>query len=175
MQDDPDREQTWSMHRRLDAAYRAGDVAALKAALGWPEDFPNCSQPAAFALGDVPLASAIPLSPLGFVRTLLELRADPNYEAADGFPSLFAAIDAPRDDRSALLELLLRHGARPDQRGVNDGTALHFAVWRRDLAAVRLLLAHGADPAARTRIDDCSTPLEDALAAGFDEAAALLG
>jgi uncharacterized protein len=38
---------------------------------------------------------------------------------------------------------------------------------------VRLLLAHGADPTARTRIDDCSTPLEDADAF-FPEAAALM-
>jgi hypothetical protein len=37
-----------------------------------------------------------------------------------------------------------------------------------------LLLARGADPAARTRIDECSTPLEDAEAIGFSEAVALL-
>ena len=42
------------------------------------------------------------------------------------------------------------------------------------MAAVELLLAHGADPNARTRIDDCSTPLEDAEAGGFSETAALL-
>ena len=37
-----------------------------------------------------------------------------------------------------------------------------------------MLLARGADPAARTRIDECSTPLEDAEAIGFSETAALL-
>ena len=34
-----------------------------------------------------------------------------------------------------------------------------------------LLFVHGADTAARTRIDDLSTPLEDAEAIGFAEAA----
>jgi hypothetical protein len=40
---------------------------------------------------------------------------------------------------------------------------------------MRILLDFGADPALRTRIDDCTTPMEDAASAGFDEAAKLLG
>ena len=44
----------------------------------------------------------------------------------------------------------------------------------RDIAAVKLLLAHGADPDLKTRIDDCASALEDAEAAGFSEAAALM-
>ena len=155
---------------RLAKAYRAGDLAAVKAALGWPQSFPNVPQPMALGCGDWPLASAITSSPLRFVRRLLELGANPNYDAADGFPSLFAAIDAARPDTEALVAMLLRHGARVDQRGINDWTALHYAVARRNLAVVRRLLASGADPEARTRIDDRSTPLEDAMAAGFAEA-----
>jgi ankyrin repeat protein len=69
-----------------------------------------------------------------------------------------------------LIALLLRHGARTDQRGVNDWTPLHLAVTRRNLEGVRVLVAHGADANARTRVDDFSTPLEDAQAAGFAEA-----
>jgi ankyrin repeat protein len=145
-------------------------MAAVKAALGWPEHFPNTPQPRELACGDWPLVSAINLSPLRFIRQLLDLGADPNYEALDGFPSLMATIDAARPDSAQVLALLLHHGARTDQRGVNDWTPLHHAVARRNLQAVRLLLARGADPHARTRIDDCSTPLEDAAAAGFVEA-----
>jgi len=46
--------------------------------------------------------------------------------------------------------------------GLNDWTPLHYAVSRDDVAAIELLLAHGADVNARTRIDDLTTPLEEA-------------
>ena len=37
-----------------------------------------------------------------------------------------------------------------------------------------MLLLHGADPALKTRIDDCTTPLEDAEIVGFTTAAELM-
>jgi len=43
---------------------------------------------------------------------------------------------------------------------------MHEAYVRGDLDALKSLLAHGAAPAARTRIDDCETPLEEAERAG---------
>ena len=172
--DDEDRCETYRRLLRLEAAYRAGDLAGVKAVLGWPESFPNSPQPMAFACGDWPLVTAIGLSPLRFIRRLLDLGADPNFEALDGFPSLMNALDVDRPDRCEVMALLLRYGARTDQRGLNDWTPLHYAVVRRNLEAVKLLLAHGADPHVRTRIDDCATPLEDALAAGFTEAVALM-
>jgi len=174
MDEAPDRCEIYRRFKRLDAAYRAGDLAGVKAVLGWPQDFPNTPQPMECASGDWPLVTAITLSPLRFIRQLLDLGADPNFEALDGFPSLIDALDAPRPDRVEVMALLLHYGARTDQRGFNDWTPLHYAVVRRNLAAVKLLMEHGADPHARTRIDDCTTPLEDAVAAGFDEAAALM-
>jgi ankyrin repeat protein len=161
-------------YRRLTEAYRAGDIAAVKAELGWPEDFPNTVQPMELACGDRPIVSAIMFSPLRFVRGLLDLGAEVEFVAPDGFPTLFCAIDADRPDKIEVLGLLLRHGADPNQRGINDGTALHYAVWRRDLAAVAVLLEAGADSSLRTRIYDCSTALEDARNGGFNEAAALI-
>ena len=158
----------------IDAAYRAGDLDALREAMGNPPDFPNCRHPVALPVGDYPLEYAIYWSPLAFVERLLELGADPNYEADNGFPSLIAALSSGRKDGQRLLSLLLDRGAHLDQRGVNDWTALHFATALRDLEAVRLLLERGADPDLRTRIDDCTSALEDAEAAGFDEAVALM-
>ena len=106
---------------------------------------------------------------------MLEIGADPNHPAQDGFPSLIEALATDRpDNKHDLLRLLLDFGADVQQRGHNDWTPLQHAVVRRDLAAVTLLLARGADPAARTRIDECSTPLEDAEAIGFTKAVALL-
>ncbi len=174
MTDETERCEIARRNRRLTAAYRAGDMAGVKAALGWPESFPNTGQPMELASGDWPLVTAITLSPLRFVRQLLDLGADPNYAARDGFPSLMAVIDSGRPDVGDLLALLLHYGARTDQRGINDWTPLHHAVAHRNLDAVRVLLAHGADPHARTRIDDSDSALEWAEAVGFTEAAAAM-
>ena len=101
-------------------------------------------------------------SPLLLVKKLLELGANPNYPDAGGFPSLFAALDSKQPDRCDRLTMLLNYGADIQQRGVNDYTPLHHAAMRNDGEAVSLLLARGADPTARTRIDHYATALEEA-------------
>lgn len=154
----------------LDRAYRAGNLDGVRMALGNPVDFPNCSHPVELAVGDHPLEYAIYWSPLPFIETLLEMGADPNYADNEGFPSLIATLSTDRGDRYALAQLLLDAGARIDQRGLNDWTVLHYAVSRRDIKAVQLLLQHGADATLRTRIDDYTTPLEEAEAINFAEA-----
>lgn len=153
-------------------AYVRGDLEALKTALGNPPDFPNCRGPR--GVGENLLEYAIYWSPLDFVRALLELGAEPNYGDHAGFPALLAALAANRPDKPALIELLLSFGAEIEQRGVNDWTALHYAVALGDREAVRTLLARGADPSARTRIDDLTSPLQDAERLGLNEIADLL-
>jgi ankyrin repeat protein len=171
---------TLALSRDLHGAFVRGDVAAIRGFLGNPPDFPNTRTP--LWLGDV-LVYAIYWSPLATVRELLELGADPNSPTDDGFPPLIAATDrrprADRDDRVEVIRLLLEYGADPNVRGLNDGTPLHQVVWKRAawpayLEAVSVLLAHGADPALKTRIDDCTSPIEDARAAGADVLVAVL-
>ena len=153
-------------------AYLRGDLEALKAALGDPPDFPNCRGPR--GVGENILEYAIYWSPKGFVRALLELGAEPNYGDHAGFPALLAALAANRSDKRALIELLLSFGAEIEQRGINDWTPLHYAVALGDRDAVQTLLSRGADPSARTRIDDLSSPLQDAEQLGLNEIADLL-
>jgi ankyrin repeat protein len=155
----------------LHEAYKRGDLEAVRDLLGNPPDFPNCRGPQ--AVGRIVLEYAIYHSPLALVRGLLELGADPNY-GGDGFPSLLAAIAADREDRSELIELLLRFGADIQQRGVNDYTPLHYAAARNDARMVEILLSHGGDPAAKTRIDDFTTPQEEAERQGFAELVQIL-
>ncbi len=147
----------------LHDALRAGDLESVRFALGNPLDFANARD--AYTNSPV-LSHAIGLAPLEFVRGLLEAGADPNYEDLGGFPSLLGAIEAKRTDGPALLALLLEFGADIQQRGINDSTPLHHAAARNDAAAIEVLLAHGADPDARTRIDDLATPRDEALRNG---------
>src|SRR4029453_5112636 len=79
-----------------------------------------------------------------------------------------------RTDVDDILRLLLAHGVDPNQRGINDYTALHMAVAEKNLLAVQLLLDAGADPELRTRIDDYETPLEMAESAGLPQFATML-
>ena len=157
---------------RIDAAFRAGDLAALREAVGDPSIVPNGQMP--LSVGPC-LAYAIYWSPLAFIRELLELGADPNHDDGDGFPPLHAALSKThphpgsmtRTDVHEVIALLLQFGADPNQRGLNDYTPLHKAVEERNVAAIALLLDAGADPNLRTRIDDCETAGEMARKAGL--------
>ena len=165
--------------QRIDDAFRAGDLAALRDAVDDPLAVPNGRMPD--TIGPC-LIYAIYHSPLAFIRTLLEIGADPNAAVDDGFPCLIAALCCTRDTPGAtkrtdvddVLRLLLSFGADPNQRGINDYTPLHMAVAERNPYAVQILLDGGADPELRTRIDDCETPLEMAQAAGLRTIAELL-
>ena len=164
---------------RIHDAFRQGDLGALRAAVDDPDVVPNGIMP--LGIGSC-LVYAIYHSPLAFIRTLLEIGADPNAPADDGFPPLIAALTCTRDvpggpqrtDVDAILRLLLASGADPNQRGINDYTPLHMAVVERNGLAIQLLLDAGADPDLRTRIDDCETPIEIARAAGLEAIAAML-
>lgn len=155
----------------LHTAYKKGDLEALKYCLGYPADFPNNSPPPGW--DSTCLDYAIYHSPLPFVGLLLELGADPNYEEGS-YPSLLAALSSAREDRYALLELLLEYGADIHQRGINDYTPLHYAANLDDAQAIPILLAHGADRDARTNVDEYATPLEEAQNLGRRKAAAAL-
>jgi ankyrin repeat protein len=164
---------------RIDAAFRRGDLDALRAAVDDPAAVPNGRMPD--AIGPC-LIYAVYHSPLAFIRTLLEIGADPNIPVDDGFPPLIAALSGTREvpgspgrrDVGGILRLLLEWGAEPAERGINDYTALHMAVGEGNATAVQLLLDAGADPELRTRIDEYATPLEMAEAAGYADIAEIL-
>jgi ankyrin repeat protein len=165
--------------RAIDDAFRRGDLEGLRAAVEDPAVVPNGPMPD--AIGSC-LVYAIYHSPLPFIRTLLAEGADPNAPVNDGFPPLIAALTSggaapgavPRTDVNEILRVLLSWGADPNQRGINDYTALHTAVAERNLLAVQILLDAGADPGLRTRIDDLETPGDLAMAAGLADFAEML-
>ena len=128
---------------RIDDAFRRGDLAALRLALEDPAAVPNGRMPD--TIGSC-LVYAVYHSPLPFIRTLLEIGADPNAPVDDGFPPIVAALSCTREapganrrtDVDDILRLLLSFGADPNGRGINDYTPLHMAVAERNpLAIVR--------------------------------------
>ncbi len=153
-------------------AYVKGDLEALRRLLGNPPDFPNTRGPR--GIGGNVLEYAIYWSPLDFIRTLLELGANPNYPDHAGFPSLIAALATERADKREILELLLAFGADVNERGVNGYTPLHYAAAINEPEIIELLLTNGADPNSRTNVDDYTTPLEEAERCGHTEAAEIL-
>jgi ankyrin repeat protein len=179
MKSDAERCAEYQKFNKIDAAFRVGDLAALRAAVEDPGSVPNGPMP--LAIGRC-LEYAIYHSPLPFIRTLLQIGADPNPEDHAGFPPLIAALScsqrrsgAPgRPDVADVIKLLLSFGADPNQRGLNDYTPLHMAVCEQNLPGVELLLEAGADPRLRTRIDDCETPREMAEKLGLPAIAELL-
>jgi len=179
MKSDAERCAEAEQFRKIHAAFKQGDLAALRRAVEDPAVIPNGPMP--LTIGPC-LEYAIYHSPLAFIRTLLEIGANPNPADHSGFPPLIAALSCSRShpgsparpDVPEIVELLLELGVDPNQRGINDYTALHMAVAERNVEAVELLLAAGADPQARTRIDDYETPIELAERAGLSEIAALL-
>ena len=157
---------------RIDAAFRAGDLAALEASVRGRWVIPNGPMP--LEIGSC-LEYAIYHSPLGFVHKLLEAGADPTPDDHGGFPPLIAALTPePREDVVSLVRLLLSYGADPDQRGMNDYTALQVAVIEGRKDIVTILLAAGADPGLRTRIDNLESALDLALEGGDREIIRLL-
>lgn len=165
--------------RKIDAAFKAGDLAALRAAVENPAMVPNGPMP--LSVGPC-LEYAIYHSPISFIRSLLEIGADPNPIDHAGFPPLIAALScsrpqpgsAGRPDVLEVMKLLLAFKADPNQRGINDYTPLHMAVAEGNLAAVELLLESGADPLLRTRIDEYETAREMAEHAGHEDIANLI-
>jgi ankyrin repeat protein len=164
--------------KKIDAAFRVDDLAALRAAIDDPDSVPNGPMP--LTIGSC-LEYAIYHSPLPFIRRLLEIGAEPNPADHAGFPPLIATLSRSRPRPGSagrptleILKLLLAFKSDPNQRGLNDYTPLHMAVSEQDLEAVKLLLEGGADPRLRTRIDNCETPREMAVKAGLREIAELL-
>lgn len=165
--------------RKIDAAFRDGDLAALLNAVDDPGSIPNGPMP--LTIGPC-LVYAIYHSPLQFIRTLLEMGADPDPEVNDGFRPLIAVLSCSRSqpgsdartDTIEVIKLLVSFGADPNQRGINDYTPLHMAVGERNLPAIEVLLQAGANPRLRTRIDEYETPFEMAERAGLMEIRKLL-
>jgi len=95
---------------------------------------------------------------LPLVALLLDRGANPNARDDKGLtPLLHLARTRARFDPLAVLELLVSHGADVDARDETESTLLMSYARKGQGAAVRWLLAHGADPSARNRSGKSAT------------------
>lgn len=95
--------------------------------------------------GSTPLLFAARIGDVESAKILLAKGADPNDSLPDGTSALVLAAHSGQGNVAALL---LEKGADPNALG-SGYTALHAAVLRSDLALVKALLAHKADPNIR--------------------------
>ncbi len=119
-------------------------------------------------VGDTALHVAAACYDLGTARRLLDAGADvharnrrgalPLHAATNGGPGA-AHWDPPR--QVAMIELLLAAGADPDAPAAGGVTALHRAVRNRCSAAVRALLAGGANAGLRNGNGSTARSLAD--------------
>lgn len=150
---------------------RSGGAADWDLAAGVVEGFPHGTD--GFH-GRRWILNAIDCGSADSVRWMLARGVELSFEDAEGRTVFEACLQRDWPEKYDILSALIAAGADLDDRGFNGWTALHFAAAHDDTEAVRLLLAAGADATARTRIDQQTTPLEDAEMRGCAEAAALL-
>ena len=146
--------------QRIDDAFRAGDLDALRAAVDDPALVPHGLMP--LTIGSC-LVYAIYHSPLAFIRTLLEIGADPNAPVDDGFPPLIAALCARDVPGSTGALTWTTSSAAAVVRSRSEPARyqrLHAAPHGGRRAQLRRAVPDpargGADPTLRTRIDDCT-------------------
>src|SRR5207249_4411232 len=79
------------------------------------------------------------------VEWMLSRGVDLSFRDEEGVTVLHAAIDRRFPDKYEILDLLLRHGAPVNARGIYEMTPAHLAAGRDDMEALRVLVRHGAD------------------------------
>jgi uncharacterized protein len=117
------------------------------------------------------LGLAVFFGHLEVARLLVEAGADVNRPSDNSFrvAPLHSAVES---GNVALLELLLAHGAKPDQVEFLEATPLHSAAARGNREMVEKLLAAGADRHRKTK--DGKTAADLARQYGHPEIAAEL-
>jgi ankyrin repeat protein len=148
-----------------------GDPAELEALRRLIDGFPHGVDP---FLGRPWITDAVAADPLPTVVWMIEAGVELNLPDPEGYPLIHRCLMRDGGDRHAVLAALIAGGADVNARGVNDWTPLHRAAIEEDLRALEMLLAAGADPSLRTRIDEHATPEEEARNHGFTASADLI-
>lgn len=120
------------------------------------------------------LSYAISLSSYEVIELLLNSGATARYEPVIGYSCLHSAIERDDPSKDKIIKLLVKFGADLDVHGINDWTPLHMAAAKGDVEMIQLLIDLGADVTVKTRIDNYTTPEQEARDLGQIKAAEFL-
>jgi ankyrin repeat protein len=147
-----------------DSLIRLVQSGSLEGICSAIQDQPGCVD-LADEDGNTLLDYAIGLRKVGLVRALIVMGA--KLDVADGTSTyLHDAVDVGGQAGLDIGRALLSGGADTNLLAFNDWTPLHRAAEYGYVDFVKLLLEYGADPNARTRIDERDTPLMTSARAG---------
>lgn len=150
---------------------RHGDEQDLQALSRRYPNFPKGIDP---FVGDPWIVFAMDVGSIRAIRWMLEAGIDIDAKSDANEAPIHACLERASPDRYDVLQELIAAGADIQIRGRNDWTPLHLAAARNDVKAIEILLKAGADIGARTGMDTESTPEEEALRLGAEEAAKTL-
>ncbi|WP_343067896.1 ankyrin repeat domain-containing protein [Sulfitobacter aestuariivivens] len=105
------------------------------------------------------------------VTWMINEGADLNFRGDDGYTVFDDCLELEGEARHEILSVLIAAGADVNQHGSQDWTPLHRAAVMDDERAMVMLMDAGADRDRRTRIDDCTTPAEEARLLGHPASA----
>ena len=146
----------------------AGDLESLGEIAQLLEGFPNGQDD---FLRRSWITNAVDAGPLEVVRWMLSRGASVVFQDPEGSSILHSAIERTLPHKYEILRALIAAGADLNAHGPNDWTPTHYAAVRNDVEALKILLDAGANLSIRTRIDDYTTPLEEAISLGNAEKA----
>ena len=112
------------------------------------------------------------LIPLVFILAVFFVVPAESEEVQKNFPPEALFVAAYKGDADLVREILATSPDK-DVRNTFGDTALHVAIFQKNLSVVKLLLDYGFDPNARA-IQNGYTPLHNAVAANNAAAAKLL-
>ncbi|KAL2833213.1 ankyrin repeat-containing domain protein [Aspergillus pseudoustus] len=130
--------------------------------LGSPIDAQNID-------GNTPLLMAIEAQHHSAVLLLLSRGASVTIRDGAGFNALHKASSQRATSAASIVQLLLDHGADPNERSGTNKTPLHLATRDHggDRDIIKVLLAAGADCCAIVDENDRTTPLQNVMSSGY--------